>query len=155
GLVAEHLPTGVYPADATDEALEVISQVYAATERAEDVLDASLLNFDPALHAPLVLMNAGSIEKLPDFDIHTQGNPPSVVRVSLALDAERIALRRALGYTGHDWPPAAPRPTGARLAARRPLLAARRDVLRRPHRGAHGNAVGVAGEDRLPPSLRG
>ena len=104
GLVAEHLPTGVYPADATDDALEVISQLYTATERSEDVLDASLLNFDPALHAPLVLMNAGSIEKLPDFDIHTQGNPASVVRVSLSLDAERIALRRALGYAGHDWP---------------------------------------------------
>ncbi len=51
-----------------------------------------------------MLMNAGSIEKLPDFDVHTQGNPPSVVCVSLALDAERIAVRRALGYDPPDWP---------------------------------------------------
>lgn len=104
GLLAEHLPTGVYPAEATDDALAAIEQVYPVTERAADVLDASLLNLDPALHAPLVLMNAGPIEKLPEFDIHTQGNPPSVVRVSIALDEERIALRRALGYSGHDWP---------------------------------------------------
>jgi opine dehydrogenase len=103
GLVAEHLPTGVYPADAT-EAFDSIAQVFPVTEPVEDVLDASLLNFDPALHAPLVLMNAGAIEKLPEFDIHTQGNPPSVVRVSVALDEERRELRRALGYGGHDWP---------------------------------------------------
>jgi opine dehydrogenase len=104
GLLAEHLPTGVYPASAADDALREIAEVYPVTERAEDVLDASLLNFDPALHAPLVLMNAGAIEKLPDFDIHTQGNPPSVVNVSIALDEERIALRRALGYSQPDWP---------------------------------------------------
>src|SRR5262249_20640611 len=89
GLLAEHLPTGGYPAEATDDVLPLVEQVYPSTLRAEDVLDASLLNFDPALHAPLVLMNAGPIEKLPEFDIHTQGNPPSVVAVSLALDAER------------------------------------------------------------------
>jgi opine dehydrogenase len=104
GLLAEHLPTGVYPATAADDALEAIRQVYPATERAEDVLDASLLNFDPALHAPLVLMNAGAIEKLPEFDIHTQGNPPSVVAVSVALDEERIRLREALGYGPPHWP---------------------------------------------------
>ena len=104
GLLAEHLPTGVYPAAAADDALEAIAQVYPVTEPAEDVLDVALLNFDPALHAPLVVMNAGPIEKLPEFDIHTQGNPPSVVSVSLALDEERRAIRRALGYGGHDWP---------------------------------------------------
>ena len=104
GLLAEHLPTGVYPASATDDVLAAIGRVYPATERAEDVLDASLLNFDPALHAPLVLMNAGAIEKLPEFDIHTQGNPPSVVAVSIALDEERIGLREALGYGPPHWP---------------------------------------------------
>jgi opine dehydrogenase len=104
GLVAEHLPTGVYPALDADDAFAAIEQVYPVTERAEDVLDASLLNFDPALHAPLVLMNAGAIEKLPEFDIHTQGNPPSVVAVSVALDGERIALREALGYGEPHWP---------------------------------------------------
>ena len=101
-FLAVHLPTGVYPA--SDAAFAAIEQVYPATERAEDVLDASLLNSDPALHAPLVLMNAGALEKLPEFDVHTQGNPPSVVAVSLALDDERIALRRALGYGEPDWP---------------------------------------------------
>ena len=104
GLVAEHLPTGVYPAAATDEALELVSELYPATEAVEDALSAGLLNFDGALHPPLVLMNAGSIENLPEFDVHLDGNPASVVRVSVALDEERIAVREALGYTAPHWP---------------------------------------------------
>jgi opine dehydrogenase len=104
GLLAEHLPTGVYPAARTDEALAAVSQAYPRTEPVEDALAAGLLNFDAALHAPLVFMNAGPIENLPEFDIHLDGNPESVVRVSVALDEERIALREALGYGPPHWP---------------------------------------------------
>ncbi len=104
GLLASHLPTGVYPAARTEEALGTVRELYPATEPVEDALSAGLLNFDGALHAPLVFMNAGPIEQRDDFDIHLDGNPPSVVRVSVALDRERIALREALGYTSHHWP---------------------------------------------------
>jgi opine dehydrogenase len=104
GLVASHLPTGVYPAARTHSALAPIRALYPAAEPVEDCLAAGLLNFDGALHAPLVLMNAGPIESLDAFDIHLEGNPPSVVRVSVALDQERIALREALGYRTHHWP---------------------------------------------------
>ena len=104
GLLASHLPTGVYPAARSDEALSPVRELYPATEPVEDSLSAGLLNFDGALHAPLVFMNAGPIERLDDFDIHVDGNPPSVVKVSIALDRERIALRGALGYTSHHWP---------------------------------------------------
>jgi len=104
GLVASHLPTGVYPASRAEEALVAIRELYPATEPVEDALSAGLLNFDGALHAPLVFMNAGPIEQSEAFDIHVDGNPPSVVKVSVALDRERIALREALGYASHHWP---------------------------------------------------
>ena len=104
GLVASHLPTGVYPAARTETTLAPIRELYPVAEPVEDGLAAGLLNFDGALHAPLVLMNAGPIEGLDSFDIHLEGNPPSVVRVSVALDRERIALRQALGYHTHHWP---------------------------------------------------
>lgn len=104
GLVASHLPAGVYPASRTEDALAPVRELYPATEAVEDSLSAGLLNFDGALHAPLVFMNAGPIEGLDEFDIHVDGNPPSVVKVSVALDEERIALRDALGYTSHHWP---------------------------------------------------
>ena len=104
GLLASHLPTGVYPTSRTDEALGPLRELYPVTEPVEDALSAGLLNFDGALHAPLVFMNAGAIETRDDFDIHLDGNPSSVVAVSVALDRERIALREALGYTSHHWP---------------------------------------------------
>ena len=104
GLVASHLPTGVYPAARTETTLAPIRELYPVAEPVEDGLAAGLLNFDGALHAPLVLMNAGPIEGLDAFDIHLEGNPPAVVRVSVELDRERIALRHALGYHTHDWP---------------------------------------------------
>lgn len=103
-LVAEHLPTGVYPAVDTERALERIRLAYPAAEPAQDALDAALSNIDPSLHAPLVCMNAGPIQGLESFDVHVQGSTPAVVAVSVALDEERIALRRALGYGEPHWP---------------------------------------------------
>jgi opine dehydrogenase len=103
-LEAKHLPTGVYPARRTDDALAALGELYPVVEPAEDALAGGLLNFDGALHAPLTLLNAGAIEGLPEFDVHVQGATPAVVRVSLALDEERIALREALGYRSHHWP---------------------------------------------------
>lgn len=104
GLVASHLPTGVYPACRTDAVLGAVRELYPATEPVEDALAAGLLNFDGALHAPLVFMNAGSLEQRDDFDIHVDGVTPSIVRVSVSLDRERIALREALGYRAPHWP---------------------------------------------------
>jgi opine dehydrogenase len=103
-LIAEYLPTGVYPASETESALERIRPVYPAVEPYEDALSAGLINFDGALHGPLVCMNAGAVEGLPSFDIHAEGASPAIVAVSIALDEERIALREALGYTTNHWP---------------------------------------------------
>jgi opine dehydrogenase len=103
-LQARHLPTGVFPAVRTDEAVERLRTVYPTIEPVEDALAAGLLNFDGALHAPLTFMNAGAIEGMPAFDVHVSGATPGIVRVSIALDDERIAIRTALGYTSHHWP---------------------------------------------------
>ena len=103
-LSAAHLPTGVFPAARTEDAVARLREAYPAVEPVEDSLAAGLLNFDGALHAPLTLMNAGAIEGMTAFDVHVQGATPAVIRVSLALDAERIAIREALGYHTHHWP---------------------------------------------------
>jgi len=102
-LHAHHLPTGVYPASATGPALEVIRSVYSQAEPVEDALSAALLNSNGALHAPLMLLNASPIDRGP-YDIHVEGTTPAVRRVIEAVDAERIALRQALGYDAPHWP---------------------------------------------------
>ncbi|HEX6510713.1 MAG TPA: NAD/NADP octopine/nopaline dehydrogenase family protein [Chloroflexota bacterium] len=102
-MVAAHLPTGVFPASHTDEALQRVGAIYPAAEPVTDALDAALLNVNGALHASLTIMNAGPIEALEAWDIHREGSTPGVLRVMAALDGERIALREALGYPPPYW----------------------------------------------------
>ncbi|MHB8618579.1 MAG: NAD/NADP octopine/nopaline dehydrogenase family protein [Chloroflexota bacterium] len=103
-MVAEHLPTGVFPASRADEAVEVIRDAYPATEPVADALDAALLNVNGALHSTLTIMNAGPIEGMDAYDIHREGSTPAVLRVMEALEGERIALRESLGYAAPHWP---------------------------------------------------
>jgi len=102
-LRAHHLPTGVYPARETEPALRVIRAAYPQAEPVEDALSAALLNSNGALHAPLMVLNAGPISRGP-YDIHVEGTTPLVRRVIEETDGERMALREALGYAGPHWP---------------------------------------------------
>jgi opine dehydrogenase len=102
---ATRLPTGVFPARLSDHALKIISAAFpGAIEPAEDALSAALMNAGPIIHPPLIVMNAGPIEHFPRWDIHKEGTQPSIRRVHDALDAERIALREALGYKPPHFP---------------------------------------------------
>ncbi len=103
-LVAHHNPTGVHPPAQAVPALRLLRRLYPACEPARDVLDAALLNSNGSLHAPLVVLNAGPIERLGEYDIHVEGTTPGVRRVMAALDAERVAIRERLGYGPPHWP---------------------------------------------------
>jgi opine dehydrogenase len=98
------LPTGVFPAHRTAAAGEVIRRAYPSVELVRDALDGALLNAGPIIHPPLIVMNAAALEHSPAFDIHNEGTQPTVRRVTDALDAERIAIREALGYSGPHFP---------------------------------------------------
>jgi opine dehydrogenase len=50
------------------------------------------------------MMNAGPLEHFPAWDIHNEGTQPSIRAVTNALDAERIAVREALGYGAPHFP---------------------------------------------------
>jgi opine dehydrogenase len=102
---ATRLPTGVFPARLSDHALKVIGAAFpGAIEPVEDALSAALMNAGPIIHPPLIVMNAGPIEHFDRWDIHKEGTQPSIRRVHDALDAERIALREALGYKPPHFP---------------------------------------------------
>ncbi len=105
--VAARLPTGSIPGrgSSADAAHAMFATAYPSTVRVTDGLDAALCNWGPVIHPPLVVENLGAIESLGDrFDIHSEGTSPAVRRTILALDAERIALRKALGIPGEHWP---------------------------------------------------
>jgi opine dehydrogenase len=101
---ATRLPTGVFPAAASAHAFPVLEAAYPAIERLTDALDAALMNAGPVIHPPLVLMNAGPLQALPRWDIHREGTVPATRAVTDALDAERIAVREALGYPPPHFP---------------------------------------------------
>lgn len=102
---ASRLPTGVLPAKHTDKALKIISAAFPdAIEPCEDALSGALMNAGPIIHPPLILMNAGPIEHFDSWDIHNEGTQPSIRMVHGALDAERMAIREALGYGEPHFP---------------------------------------------------
>jgi opine dehydrogenase len=101
---AKRLPVGVFPAVRTAEAMAVIGEAYPVVHPVEDALSAALMNAGPIIHPPLILMNAGPLQHFERWDIHNEGTQPAIRSVTDALDAERIALREALGYAPPHYP---------------------------------------------------
>lgn len=101
---ATRLPTGVFPASRTAEAMEILGGAYPAVETVEDALSAALMNAGPIIHPPLILMNAAPLQHFREWDIHDEGTQDSVRRVTNALDGERIAIREMLGYAPYHFP---------------------------------------------------
>ncbi|ADG83251.1 NAD/NADP-dependent octopine/nopaline dehydrogenase family protein [Thermincola potens] len=101
---ATRLPTGVFPANKSAYAFDIIKRAFPAVEPLQDALDGALMNAGPIIHPPLILLNAGPIEHFDYWDIHNEGTQPSIRRVHDALDAERIAVREALGYGPPHFP---------------------------------------------------
>jgi len=101
---AARLPTGVFPARKSAPAFAVLRAAFPAVEPIEDALAGALMNAGPIIHPPLILMNAGPLEHFEKWDIHNEGTQPSIRRVTEVLDGERIAIRKALGYSGEHFP---------------------------------------------------
>jgi opine dehydrogenase len=102
---AKRLPVGVFPLNSATRALDVIGRAFPGViEPCGDALSGALMNAGPIIHPPLIVMNAGPIEHFERWDIHKEGTQASIRRVTDALDAERIAIREALGYGAPHFP---------------------------------------------------
>jgi opine dehydrogenase len=102
---AKRLPTGVLPLRLKDHALAVIGKAFPGViEDCGDALSGALMNAGPIIHPPLITMNAAPLEHFDRWDIHKEGTQPAVRRVTDRLDAERIAVREALGYGAPHFP---------------------------------------------------
>jgi opine dehydrogenase len=95
----------VFPFESAPHALDVIGRAFPGViEQCGDALSGALMNAGPIIHPPLIVMNAGPIEHFERWDIHKEGTQAAIRRVTDALDAERIAVREALGYGGPHFP---------------------------------------------------
>jgi opine dehydrogenase len=102
---AKRLPTGTFPLKRSDHALAVIGKAFPGViEDCGDALSGALMNAGPIIHPPLITMNAGPLEHFERWDIHKEGTQAATRRVTDALDAERVAVREALGYGAPHFP---------------------------------------------------
>jgi len=93
-------PFATYPAERTAEAVAILKQLYPETAAAKNILDVALNNTNPCVHPIPTLLSAGRIEHAGgEFWLYREGISPSVWRAMRALDAERLAIRRAFGLT--------------------------------------------------------
>ncbi len=99
-----HLPTGVFPAKRTDEAIGTIRTFFPSVHPVEDALSGALMNAGPVIHPPLIVLNTGPIEHPAAYDIHNEGTTPGIRKVISLLDGERIRVREAFGYGPNHYP---------------------------------------------------
>jgi len=89
---------GVFPARRTDEAMEVLFQVYPGIPVMENALACGLIAEWPTAHPIQMLLNTSVIENIIYTDILEEGSTQSVARLIRIADDERKAVQKAWGY---------------------------------------------------------
>ena len=98
GKAYKAIPTAAIPATDTQQALKKLEPLYPMLVPAGHVLEVALLNSNVTRHTVGTLLNIGHIEySKGEFWIYREAFTPAVWRVHDALDAEKMALLRALG----------------------------------------------------------
>jgi opine dehydrogenase len=93
------------PATDTPQVLAALDGTYAgAVQPAVSVLEPALYNVNIIVHPVGALLNMGRVEySKGEFYMYKEGITPSVKKVINAMDAERAALFRALGYRPYTY----------------------------------------------------
>lgn len=105
----KHWATQVFIAGLTSKDTEAVlipfQEYFPQCEAAEDILETCLFNLNPYVHSAPAVLSISAVERCEtlgkDFFHYVDGITPSTARVMIALDEERVALARKLGY--RDW----------------------------------------------------
>ncbi|MEE3259477.1 MAG: NAD/NADP octopine/nopaline dehydrogenase family protein [Candidatus Latescibacterota bacterium] len=97
--VVSGLGLGVLPATQTESVRARLEPLFPGIQSHPDAMACGLSSMNPVVHPAGVLMNAGRIERSHgEFYFYEEGVTPAVVRAIMAVDDERRAIGRALGY---------------------------------------------------------
>lgn len=89
---------GAFPARETERVAPLVEPLFHGLVRGRHVLEAGLNNANPVIHPAIALLNAARIEQEGErMRFYADGVSPAVARLIAGLDAERMALLRALG----------------------------------------------------------
>lgn len=105
--IKDKVPLATLPAHHIPAVLALVNPAFPQFTAGTNVLATSLENIGAVFHPALTLLNAGWIEATSGkFDYYHDGITPAVASVLEAVDAERVAVARALGigtHTARDW----------------------------------------------------
>ena len=92
------LGLGVFPSTEGERVLALVDRWFPGVQLYPNVLASGLASMNPVVHPAGVLLNAGRIERSRgDFYFYEEGVTPAVCRLIYAVDAERLAITKALG----------------------------------------------------------
>jgi Ketopantoate reductase len=94
GLLLSALPSKL-----TGKIYDMIKPVHPAVEKAKNVFQTTLQNGNPSIHPAVTLLNASLVERTKgDFFFYEDGVTQASGRLIKALDDEKIAIGRKLGF---------------------------------------------------------
>lgn len=91
------LQVAAFPAARTPAVVARLKPLFPQVVAAPDVLHTSLTNMNAMLHVANCISNAARIERGGGYLFYGEGVTPAVARLYEAIDAERVAVARALG----------------------------------------------------------
>ena len=95
--ISTNLLFAAFPSSRLDELYAVISPLFPQIKKARTVMETGLQDLNAVEHPAQILCNAGWIEFTQgNYYFYYEGTTPAVARVIEAVDAERVALARAM-----------------------------------------------------------
>ena len=104
--VKRQVPVAALPHSATASVVSLLNQFFGQFVAANSVFETSLANIGAIFHPAPTILNAARIESHTDFDYYHEGISPAVARILERMDAERVAVAKALGISlplAKDW----------------------------------------------------
>jgi opine dehydrogenase len=90
---------GVFPSRRTDETLKPLMEVFPSIRPSENILEVAFYNPNVFLHPVASLFNIGRIEYSEgEFYIYKEGFTASIMKIIEAVDREKIAIMKKLGF---------------------------------------------------------
>lgn len=96
--IKEHVDVAALPGSESAKVVALLNAALPQFKPVPGVLFTSLKNTNAMMHPGPTLLNTGRIECKASFEYYSEGLTPSIARVVEKLDAERVAIGRALGF---------------------------------------------------------
>lgn len=95
--IKNSLLIATFPGNKINLLIEKVKKVYPQFQPAKNILETTFGNVNFVLHAPIALLNAGSIESKREFLFYYEGGTRSIMNFEERLDRERLAVASQFG----------------------------------------------------------